>query len=134
MIGVVWGLLRATLIGASDCVARVSAQRVSMAVPSLAVMGLFAAALTTWMLITGGWPVRHTYAWVVSAVSGLLNLFALYSIYTALARGPVSVASTGASLFSVIPVATKALASQPYVWQKLIAILMVLVGIAMLAR
>ena len=134
MIGVVWGLLGATLIGASDCVARVSAQRVSMAVPSLAVMGLSAAALKAWMLITGGWPVWHTYAWVVSAVSGLPNLFALYFIYAALARGPVSVASTAASSFSVIPAATNALASQPYVWQQLIAILMVLVGIAMLAR
>ena len=134
MIGVVWGLLGATLIGTSDCVARVTAQRVSMAVLLLAVMGLSTAALTAWMQITGGWPAWHTYAWVVSAVSGLLNLFALYFIYTALARGPVSVASTAASSFSVILVAANALAGQPYVWQQLIAILLVFVGIAMLAR
>ena len=134
MIGVVWGLLGATLIGTSDCVARVTAQRVSMAVLLLAVMGLSTAALTAWMLITGGWPEWHTYGWVVSAISGLLNLFALYFIYTALARGPVSVASTAASSFSVILVAANALAGQPYVWQQLIAILFVFVGIAMLAR
>ena len=134
MISVVWGVLGATLIGTSDCIARVTAQRVSMAVLLLAVMGLSTAALTAWMQITGGWPAWHTYAWVVSAVSGLLNLFALYFIYTALARGPVSVASTAASSFSVILVAANALAGQPYVWQQLIVILLVFFGIAMLAR
>jgi len=40
MEGVIWGLLGATLIGGSDVVARVTAQKVSLSVLFLAVMGL----------------------------------------------------------------------------------------------
>ena len=134
MTGVLWGLLGATLIGSSDCVARVTAQRVSMSVLLFAVMGLSTVVLTVWMTMTGNWPVWHAYGWSTSAVSGLLNLFALYFLYTALARGPVSVASTAASSFSVILVALNALAGQPFVWQQLFAIVIVFIGIAMLAR
>ncbi len=134
MTGVLWGLLGATFIGTSDCVARVTARQVSMSVLLFAVMGLSTVALTVWMTAIGDWPRWDGYGWLVSAVSGLLNLLALYLLYTALARGPVSVASPAASSFSVILVAINALAGQPFVWVQLIAILMVFIGIAMLAR
>lgn len=134
MIGVFWGLLGAVLIGTSDCVARVTAQRVSMSVLLFAVMGLSTLALTVWMALTGDWPAWHAYGWLASALSGLLNLVALAFLYTALARGPVSVASPAASSFSVMLVAANALAGQPFVWQQLFAIAFVFVGIAMLAR
>ncbi|MEM7748674.1 MAG: EamA family transporter [Pseudomonadota bacterium] len=134
MTGVLWGLLGATFIGTSDCVARVTAQRVSMSVLLFAVMGLSTVALTVWMAATGDWPRWDGYAWLVSAISGLLNLLALYLLYTALARGPVSVASPAASSFSVVLVGINAIAGQPFVWEQLIAILMVFIGIAMLAR
>ncbi|MEM8971973.1 MAG: EamA family transporter [Pseudomonadota bacterium] len=134
MTGVLWGLLGATFIGTSDCVARVTAQRVSMSVLLFAVMGLSTVALTVWMAATGDWPRWDGYAWLVSAISGLLNLLALYLLYTALARGPVSVASPAASSFSVMLVGINAIAGQPFVWEQLIAILMVFMGIAMLAR
>lgn len=134
MTGVLWGLLGATFIGTSDCVARVTAQRVSMSVLLFAVMGLSTVVLTGWMALTGNWPAWSAYGWATSAVSGLLNLLALFFLYTALARGPVSVASTAASSFSVVLVAINALAGQPFVWQQLLAIAIVFIGIAMLAR
>ncbi|MEM9357040.1 MAG: EamA family transporter [Pseudomonadota bacterium] len=134
MTGILWGLLGATFIGTSDCVARVTARQVSMSVLLFAVMGLSTVALTAWMVATGNWPDWDGYGWFVSAVSGLLNLLALHLLYNALARGPVSVASPAASSFSVLLVAINAMAGQPFVWEQLIAILMVFVGIAMLAR
>ncbi|MGI9408557.1 MAG: EamA family transporter [Hyphomicrobiaceae bacterium] len=134
MTGVLFGLLGATLIGVSDCVARVTAQRVSMAVLLAAVMGLSTIALTALLAVTGQWPAWHAYGWITSGVSGFLNLVALYLLYTALARGPVSVASPSASVFSVLLVALNAATGAPFVWQQAAAILLVFLGVAMLAR
>ena len=134
MTGVVWGLLGASFIGVSDCVARVTAQRVSMALLLAAVMGLSTIALTGWMLITGDWPRWHAYGWTTSAISGILNLVALVLLYNALARGPVSVASPAASSFSVMLVGLNALAGAPFVWQQGAAIALVFFGVVMLAR
>ncbi len=134
MSGILFGLLGATLIGVSDCVARVTAQRVSMTVLLAAVMGLSTIALTAILAVTGHWPVWHAYGWITSAISGLLNLVALAFLYTALARGPVSVASPAASVFSVLLVALNAATGAPFVWQQAAAILLVFLGVAMLAR
>lgn len=134
MSGILLGLLGAAFIGVSDCVARVTAQRVSMSVLLAAVMGLSTIALTLLFLITGDWPQWHPYGWLVSALSGLLNLVALFFLYTALARGPVTVASPAASTFSVILVALNALAGAPIVWTQVAAITLVFVGVVMLAR
>jgi hypothetical protein len=56
MTGVVWGLLGATFIGVSDCVARVTAQRVSMALLLAAVMGTSTLAVGGWIIATDDWP------------------------------------------------------------------------------
>lgn len=122
------------MIGVSDCVARVTAQRVSMSVLLAAVMGLSTLVLTGWMVLSGDWPAWHAYGWATSAVSGLLNLAALMLLYRALARGPVSVASPAASTFSVILVALNALTGEPFVWQQGAAIALVFAGVVMLAR
>ena len=105
-----------------------------MSVLFLAVMGLSTGFLTIWMIATGDWPRWHAYGWAASAVSGLLTLVALYFIYTALARGPVSVASPAASVFSIILVALNVTFGAPFVWTQGAAALMVFLGIAMLAR
>ena len=134
MTGVVWGLLGATFIGVSDCVARVTAQRVSMTLLLAAVMGTSTLAVGGWIIATDDWPQWHAYGWAASAVSGLLNLLALFLLYTALVRGPVSVASPAASSFSVILVVLNALTGAPFVWAQGVAIALVFVGIVMLAR
>ncbi len=134
MNGILWGLAGATFIGVSDCVARVTAQRVSMSVLFAAVMGVSMIVLTGWMAVTGAWPPWHPYGWATSAVSGLFNLVALYFLYLALARGPVSVASPAASTFSVILVAMNAAAGEPLVWQQAGAIGLVFVGVVMLSQ
>lgn len=134
MPGVLWGGLGASLIGVSDCIARVTAQRVSLSVLFLAVMGLSTLVLTAWLAVTGDWPRWDTYGWVASAVSGALTLVALFFLYKALARGPVSVASPAASSFSVMLVAINVVAGAPFVWQQGVAILMVFGGVTMLAR
>ena len=66
MSGILFGLLGATFIGVSDCVARVTAQRVSMSVLFAAVMGLSTVALTLYLAVTGDWPRWHPYGWVTS--------------------------------------------------------------------
>jgi drug/metabolite transporter (DMT)-like permease len=134
MSGIIWGLFGAGFIGVSDCVARVTAQRVSMALLLAAIMGLSTLALTVWMAVTGDWPGWHAYGWAASALSGALNLIALYLLYSALVRGPVSVASPAASSFSVMLVGLNALFGAPFVWQQGAAIGLVFFGVTMLAR
>ncbi|MGI9524326.1 MAG: EamA family transporter [Hyphomicrobiaceae bacterium] len=134
MTAVLFGLLGASFIGVSDCVARVTTQRVSMSVLFAAVMGLSAAVLTAWMLISADWPAWDLYGWLVSAVSGVLSLFALAFLYHALARGPVTVASPAASSFSVLLVVMNALTGAPFAWHQAVAILLVFLGVLMLSR
>jgi len=134
VIGVFWGLFGAVLIGVSDCIARVTAQRVTMPLLIFLIMSTSLATLCVWMVVTGDWPVWHAYAWSVSAVSGLLNLVALMFLYRALARGPVTVASPTASSFAVILVALNALAGEPYTIAQIGAGMIVFLGVIMLAR
>jgi len=134
MTGIIWGLLGASFIGVSDCVARVTARQVSMALLLAAVMGFSTVTLTIWMFATGAWPHWDAYAWGASAISGILNLIALALLYSALVRGPVSVASSATSSFSVILVALNALSGAPFIWQQGAAIAMVFLGIVMLSQ
>lgn len=134
MIGVLWGLLGAVLIGVSDCVARVTAQRVTMPLLLFLIMATSLSTLLVWMAATGDWPPWHPYAWSVSAISGFLNIIALVFLYRALARGPVTVASPAASSFAVILVALNALAGEPYSIGQIGAGLIVFLGVIMLAR
>ena len=99
---ILWGLLGAILIGVSDCIARVTAKAIPSSVLFLFIMGCSSAVLLGTQIATANLPPFHTYAWTVSAISGILNLVALYFLYKALARGPVTVASPAASTFVVM--------------------------------
>lgn len=134
MNGIFWGLLGAVLIGASDCIARVTSQRVSLSVLFLIIMGLSFSALSLWLGFTLNWPPWNPRAWAASAASGLLNLIALYFLYRALARGPVAVASPAASTFTVILVALNIFAGEAWSWAQVAAVFIVFLGVAMLAR
>lgn len=134
MSGLAWGLLGALLIGASDCVARVTAQRVASSILFLIIMGLSLLALSAWLLTTNDWPAWDAWGWTASAISGLLNLVALYFLYKALARGPVALASPAASTFTVLLVLLNILTGQPWSWLQIIAMIVVFIGVAMLAR
>jgi len=134
MSGVLWGLLGAVLIGGSDCIARVTAKRVSTSVLVFAIMAVSTCILSVWFSYTGVWPRWNLWAWVASALSGVLTLIALFFLYRALTRGPVAVASPAASVFTVLLVGLNALAGEPWsVWQ-LVAVGVVFLGVAMLAR
>jgi len=132
--GILWGLLGAVFIGASDCVARVTAQRVSSSVLFLLIMGLGLSVLSVYLAFTTDWPTWHAWGWGTSAISGLLNLVALYFLYKALARGPVAVASPAASTFTVLLVLLNILAGQPWTWLQVAALIIVFFGIVMLAQ
>ena len=134
MSGILLGLLGGGFIGVSDCVARLTAQRTSLSVLILYVMGISTVVMTVWFLALGDWPRWDFYSWSVSLLSGFLNLAALLFLYKALARGPVSVASPAASTFSVILVALNAVSGEPFSWQQLVSVFVVFIGIAMLAR
>ena len=134
MIGILWGLTGAGFIGVADVVARVTAQRLSLTVLILFVMGISTLFMTAWLVLTNDWPKWHFYSWIVSVSSGFLNIVALALLYKALARGPVSVASPAASSFSIILVALNALAGQPFNAYQGIAAIFVFFGIAMLTR
>ena len=134
MNGILWGLLGAVLIGASDCIARVTSQRVSISVLFLIIMGLSFSTLTIWLGLTYDWPPWNPKAWAASAASGLLNLVALYFLYRALARGPVAVASPAASTFTVILVGLNILVGEAWSWAQVAAVCLVFLGVAMLAR
>ena len=134
MSGILLGLLGGGFIGVSDCVARFTAQRTSLSILILYVMGISTVLMTVWFLASGDWPRWDFYSWSVSLLSGFLNLAALLFLYKALARGPVSVASPAASTFSVILVALNAVSGEPFSWQQLVSVFVVFIGIAMLAR
>lgn len=134
MTGILWGLCGALLIGGSDCIARVTAQRVSVTILFLIIMGLSLTSLSVWLLVTVNWPPWDTRAWAASAISGLLNLVALYFLYRALARGPVAVASPAASTFSVLLVALNIVSGEAWSWLQVLALIIVFIGVGMLAR
>ena len=134
MSGALWGLLGGALIGSSDCAARWTTPRASLGALFLAIMGLSALALAPLLWATGGLPRWSGYGWGVSAASGGLNLVALAFLYTALARGPVAVASPAASSFTAMLVAMNALAGEPVTAAGLAAVTLVVLGVVMLAR
>ena len=77
MSGLVWGLCGATLIGVSDCVARVTASRISLSVLIALIMSPPFAGMTIWFAAGGGWPGWDAWGWGASAGSGLLNVAVL---------------------------------------------------------
>ena len=133
MSSLLWGLLGAVLIGASDCTARVTSQRVSLLPLILCIMAIATAVLTAVLMVTDSMPMWHAGAWLVSAVSGALNILALFFLYKALAYGPVSVASPAASSFVVILVVLNALAGEPWTVYQAVAVVMVFIGVGMLS-
>ena len=100
----------------------------------LIIMGLSSAVLTVWLVWSTEWPPWHGYAWFASALSGLLNLVALFFLYRALARGPVAVASPAASSFTVLLVALNMFAGEAWSGWQLVAMLLVFAGVAMFLR
>jgi len=133
MTGLLWGLLGALLIGASDCTARVTSQRVSLLPLIFCVMAISTVVLTALLLATDSMPQWHLRAWTVSAMSGMLNIAALLFLYKALALGPVSVASPAASSFAVFLVLLNALAGEPWTYYQALAVVMVFFGVVMLS-
>lgn len=131
---VLWGLLGALFIGASDCIARVTAQTINSNVLFLFIMGCSSMVLVGGQSMFGSLPPFHAYAWLVSALSGALTLIALYFLYLALARGPVSVASPAASTFVVMLVAINIFAGESWSVAHLLAIALVFFGVSQLAR
>lgn len=134
MTGILWGLAGAVLIGASDCIARITTQKVAIGILFLSIMGLSFAVLSFGLAVSMQWPAWHPIGWSASAISGLLNLVALFFLYRALARGPVAVASPAASTFTVLLVALNIFTGEPWSWFQLVAMLIVFAGVAMLAR
>lgn len=134
MTGILWGLLGAFFIGASDCIARVTAQRVSKSLLILSIMFISTVLLIIWLFATNDIPAWHTRAWLASAASGILNVVALYLLYLALARGPVAVASPSASSFAVMLVVMNALAGEQWSTLQLVATLIVFLGVAMISH
>jgi drug/metabolite transporter (DMT)-like permease len=128
-----WGLFGAASIGASDAAARWTTPRASLGALFLTVMGVSTVALGGWLAYSGGWPRWDAYAWAASAVSGALNLVALAFLYTALARGPVSVASPAASSFVALLVLLNAAAGEPVSAAQALAAPLALLGVVMLA-
>jgi len=97
-------------------------------------MALSTVLLTGFFAISGDFPEWHQRAWLASAVSGFLNVVALYFLYLALANGPVAVASPAASSFAVMLVMLNAIAGQPWTWIQIVAVVIVFAGVAMLTR
>ena len=134
MTGILWGLCGAILIGGSDCIARVTSQRVSMSVLFLMIMGISLIVLSLWLGFKADWPPWNARAWIASAGSGILNLLALYFLYRALARGPVAVASPAASTFTVLLVGLNVMFGATWSWSQILAMIVVFAGVALLAR
>lgn len=134
MTGVLWGLLGALLIGGSDCIARVTAKRVSLGVLVLCVMLVSFSSLNVYALVFDSWPQWHLRAWVYSGFSGALNVVVLTLLYAALARGPVAVASPAASVFVVLLLGLNVVAGESWTIWQVVATFIVFGGVFMLSR
>jgi len=134
MTGVLWGLLGALLIGVSDCIARVTAKQVSLAVLVLYVMLFSFTSLNIHAWAAGSWPEWHARAWIYSAISGSLNVVVLSLLYMALLRGPVAVASPAASVFVVLLLGLNVIAGESWTYWQLLATFIVFGGVFMLSR
>ncbi len=134
MAGVLWGLLGAVLIGTSDCIARVTSARVTVSVLISYIMALSVVVLLVWMLVSAQWPAWHWRGWLLSLISGVLNIVVLVLLYKALLRGPVAVASPAASTFAVLLVGFNVAAGEPWAWPQIVSVAIVVVGVLMLAR
>lgn len=134
MIGVAIGLIAGTMIGASDCVARVTARRTAPIALAAVIFGLGALALAAWCAMFDDWPGASPIGWRDAIVAGVLNVAALGLYYAALARGPVALAAPAASSFSVILVVLNALAGEPFAWPQIAAAVVVFLGVAQLSR
>jgi len=134
MTGLLWGLAASLMIGASDCTARVTSQRASLLVLIFCVMAISTIVLSVLLLATDQLPQWHTTAWLLSALSGVLNIIALLFLYQALFYGPVSIASPAASSFAVILVVLNALSGEPWTIYQALAIVIVFIGIVMLTK
>jgi len=134
MIGILWGLAGAGMIGVSDCLARVTAKRLPLALLLFVIMGGGFLALGAYFAATGDWPRWDAYAWGAAVASGLLNLVALALLFLSIARGPVTVASPTASSFTIMLVGLNALAGHAFDWRQIIAAVIVFAGIVMLSR
>ena len=134
MTGVLWGLLGALLIGASDCIARVTARQVSLGVLVLCVMLVSFSSLSVHAVLLDSWPAWHPQAWLISAISGSLNVVVLSLLYVALLRGPVAVASPAASVFVVLLLGLNVMAGESWTIWQIVATFIVFGGVFMLSR
>ena len=134
MTGVLWGLLGALFIGGSDCIARVTATRVSLGVLVLCVMLVSFSSLNVHAVLFDSWPVWHPRAWLISAISGSLNVVVLSLLYMALVRGPVAVASPAASVFVVLLLGLNVIAGESWTIWQVVATFIVFGGVFMLSR
>ena len=134
MIGIYWGLVGALFIGVSDGIVRVTAQRLSITILILFIMGITTIFLSFWYLIGWKLPVWDFYSWMVSILSGFLNLVAVGLLYKALARGPVYLASPTSSSFAIFLILFNALHGEPYTLPQLLSGIVVFVGIFFLSR
>lgn len=134
MTGILWGLLGAIFIGASDCIARVTARRVSLGVLVLCVMLVSFSSLNLHALLFNSWPEWHPRAWLLSGVSGALNVVVLSLLYSALVRGPVAVASPTASVFVVLLLGLNVVAGESWTIWQIAATVIVFGGVFMLSR
>ncbi len=134
MTGVLWGLLGALFIGGSDCIARVTAKRVSLGVLVFCIMLVSFASLNVHAVLANSWPQWHPWAWFLLAVSGSLNVLVLVLLYMALSRGPVAVASPTASVFVVLLLGLNILAGESWTFWQVLATFIVFAGVFMLSR
>ena len=132
-MGVVFGLIGALFIGFSDTIARVTAQKLSLVILITYIMFISFVLMTLWLLLFWNWPTWEFYSWLVSIISGLLNLIVVALLYKALSRGPVYVASPATSSFLVILILFNIINGQPFTTPQLIAGLFVFLGILMLS-
>lgn len=96
-------------------------------------MAISTVILTVVLVSTNTLPQWHLGAWAASALSGALNIVALFFLYKALSYGPVSVASPAASSFAVFLVILNALSGEPWTAYQALAVVMVFIGVVMLS-
>lgn len=134
MIGALFGVLGAAIIGTSDAIARLTGRKTPVLLLTTLLFLISLGPIGLFLLATEGWPSVDAEVWAVVALSGALNAVGLALLFNAIARGPVAVASPAASSFSIVLIGLNIFAGEPFRTGHAVGAALAFAAIFLLAR
>ena len=134
MGGVLWGCLSALCLGTADFMARFGTRALGARSVYLVVLAIGACALTFVVLVSDAPLVWSAPGWALSAVHGLSVVVMSVLLYTALARGPISMVAPIVAAHPVLVLAFAFATGQRPSLAQWLAMAVIVAGVIAVAR